>query len=391
MRLRPLFLAAALLAAALPAPAQPASGPVSSVVARQWAGVVHDFYRDPKADPSALLPIIQAVRAVPPGDTFVLRSLAPVKAELIRAAGDLAAQAVEPKAGEDGLLKTGEKSTALLLGFSNLLNVEERREFEEASLKASSRLNEERRRRLISYVTWMGHALGAPVDDSLVCASSPSGSRKIAAKLRPAPHIPGTDVPAVSERSVAPPTLDAVVIAPGASTRWWDQFRESLLGRGPPPGYVPRRPSRVKLPPGLKLQTVAMRENYRGEEKGDGVVYLKPWELQNYQLEIRRGKVYGPDGKLYSTPLDGPKEIAVMDAQGNFYAGRQKLFRFHHSSFTGGQPVAYAGEIEIVDGEIVFLSRVSGHYRPSAKIMKQMLAVLSYNGVDTKTIRRDDW
>lgn len=379
-----------LIALAAPAAGQMSRGAVTSVVARQWAGTVHDFFLAPKPDPTALLPIIQSLRQVPLDDPMARRALAPVAAELARAAQVLSDEASQPKASEDDLLKTGEKTTALQLGFSGLLAPEDLKRLQGASTEAVSRLGDERRRRLTAFIKWVSYSLGETPEDAAVLADpGRGGARKTSVKLRPSAKTATKIVPAAVPQTPVPFTVGR--LDPGedaAAQGWWDKFKAHLAGRGPPAGYVPRRPPRVKLPPGLKLETVPMLERYQGEQLMQGVTYLQSWEAEKYMLALRGGKLYDRDGRPFSTGTDPyMRTMIVMDAQGYLYAARQQVFKLHHSSLIAGRPAAFAGEIEVVDGEITFLSPRSGHYQPGRALTTQMMRILKYNGVDTGKIR----
>ena len=56
--------------------------------------------------------------------------------------------------------------------------------------------------------------------------------------------------------------------------------------------------------------------------------------------------------------------IFVQTGDGKLYVTRGQPGKYHHSSFTGGGPVAMAGELSVVQGKIVGLSNGSGHYQP---------------------------
>jgi hypothetical protein len=77
------------------------------------------------------------------------------------------------------------------------------------------------------------------------------------------------------------------------------------------------------------------------------------------------------------------KAIFVMDHDGNLFAStHQCIGKFHHTSFLAGQPVAAAGEMEVRNGEIVEMSRRSGHYHPSKEQLTQAATHLRSLGVE---------
>jgi uncharacterized Zn-binding protein involved in type VI secretion len=117
------------------------------------------------------------------------------------------------------------------------------------------------------------------------------------------------------------------------------------------------------------------------------VVYLNETRRAEYLLSVKDGKLYNAKGELYDTRgretfFSGRgRAIYVMDENGNLYAGDQKVFEFHHSSFLAGKPVAGAGEIEVHKGEIKFMNRRSGHYEPTSELLWQTVEELRANGV----------
>lgn len=70
----------------------------------------------------------------------------------------------------------------------------------------------------------------------------------------------------------------------------------------------------------------------------------------------------------YGTPT---KFIYVVDSNQTLYVGRKKKGRFHHSSFLGGRPALAAGGLVINDGKLLLVNGNSGHYKPSAKMLKK--------------------
>lgn len=121
---------------------------------------------------------------------------------------------------------------------------------------------------------------------------------------------------------------------------------------------------------------------------GRQVKYLSDAERAETAIQFKDGKVYDSRGKLFDTE-DGVKgrAIFVMDEAGNFYAYKYpKAGAFHHSSFLGGKPVAAAGEIEVIAGEITGISDKSGHYTPAAKFLNQAMKKFESLGIDTRYI-----
>eukprot|EP00930_Biecheleria_cincta_P052054 TRINITY_DN37289_c0_g1_i1.p1 TRINITY_DN37289_c0_g1~~TRINITY_DN37289_c0_g1_i1.p1 ORF type:complete len:332 (+),score=33.79 TRINITY_DN37289_c0_g1_i1:93-998(+) len=65
------------------------------------------------------------------------------------------------------------------------------------------------------------------------------------------------------------------------------------------------------------------------------------------------------------------KFIYVVDSDHKLYVHRKKKGHFHHSSFLGGKPALAAGGLVISDGKLLLVNGNSGHYKPSAKMLKK--------------------
>lgn len=134
-----------------------------------------------------------------------------------------------------------------------------------------------------------------------------------------------------------------------------------------------------------------MLASYKGEELGTRygtrVEYLDHEKRQAYKLTVRDGKVYDAKGNLYDTTravglYSSAIAMFVMDHDGNIYASTRRVpGKFHHSSFVAGGAVAAAGEIEVRNGEVTYISRRSGHYWPSEAQLDQMAENLRSQGV----------
>jgi hypothetical protein len=124
--------------------------------------------------------------------------------------------------------------------------------------------------------------------------------------------------------------------------------------------------------------------------KGKSTVkYLNDSERAKLKATVGKdGKLYDSDGRLFDTSdsktWDGrPKAIFVMDEYGDLYISKhQKKGEFHHSSILGGKPVSMAGEIDIVDGKLKYISNRSGHYQPMTKHLNQGTDYLKAKGLN---------
>jgi len=151
--------------------------------------------------------------------------------------------------------------------------------------------------------------------------------------------------------------------------------------------------------------TYAMLEEFNGENlpnnfvwPGAQVKYLNHGERRRYELHLRNGKIFDADGNLFDTASSstlwssGGKAICVMSKSGNIFASKyQEMGLFHHSSFLAGQPVAFAGEIEVEDGKLLEITNRSGHYKPPRKALQQFMTELSHRGIDIRYVTTEAW
>ena len=63
--------------------------------------------------------------------------------------------------------------------------------------------------------------------------------------------------------------------------------------------------------------------------------------------------------------------------------------QFHHSSFMAGQPVSFAGELQVTDGMLRVVTNKSGHYKPTEENAFVQLLFFQRKGVplDNVTFR----
>lgn len=103
-------------------------------------------------------------------------------------------------------------------------------------------------------------------------------------------------------------------------------------------------------------------------------------------LHVEDGLIYNSRGDLFDTSEadyghTGRKAIFVMDPVGNIYASnKHPVLLLHHSSLLAGNPVAAAGELSIIQGEIKSASSCSGHYRQSIELTQQIVSAMTRQG-----------
>jgi len=146
----------------------------------------------------------------------------------------------------------------------------------------------------------------------------------------------------------------------------------------------------------LKYNTKELLPAYKGEDEGKhkqwggrSTRYFDEKQRQRYEIFLKNGLLVDRNGKPIntigtSTAAKSAEEgmaTYVMDENGRIYYTRFPILtQFHHSSFLAGGPVAAAGEIKIIKGKLVKINNASGHYKPGADLLSQVITELSLRG-----------
>jgi len=113
-----------------------------------------------------------------------------------------------------------------------------------------------------------------------------------------------------------------------------------------------------------------------------GVHYFSNDELGQYKISFNDGKILDAAGNLLTM---GKKGIFTMDMTGNIYVYEYRVSpmcdRVRHTSLSRGAPVAGAGEMFVVDGVLLQLNNLSGHYHPNRSQHENVVNELQYQGV----------
>ncbi|MCB0419103.1 MAG: hypothetical protein KDD39_15765 [Bdellovibrionales bacterium] len=146
-----------------------------------------------------------------------------------------------------------------------------------------------------------------------------------------------------------------------------------------------------------------MSTHERDEDQRQGVTYLTEEQRRQHRVFFclqTNGAVRLCDieGKLIDTRVAQAfrtdrayRALFVMDMAGHFYiSSYQRDREFHHSSFFGDAPIAAAGEIEVIDGVVVFMGDRTGHF-PYSDIFLQALIELERREVDLNGIEIGRW
>lgn len=122
------------------------------------------------------------------------------------------------------------------------------------------------------------------------------------------------------------------------------------------------------------------------------VKYLSAEEREAYRISVKEGRLFLHDERPLNTAhfqsmKKSGRAIFVMAPSGHLYAGSHVVNRFHHSSFLSGTAVLGAGEL-ITDetGKLIGISNKSGHYKPSAENILNVLKKLDVASVDLNQV-----
>lgn len=161
-------------------------------------------------------------------------------------------------------------------------------------------------------------------------------------------------------------------------------------GGAPATGAMPAPASSA---PADRYQTYPLGAKYQGEQRGESsfghtIKYFTDEERKALVLKPCGGKLCDATGK----PLD-PEVAKYPERSGTLLYAMTgdgtllgtfdaKLHVVHHSSLNAGRPVACAGEMMLVEGEVLEIDNTSGHYAPPAEALDQVVTQLRALGVD---------
>jgi hypothetical protein len=126
------------------------------------------------------------------------------------------------------------------------------------------------------------------------------------------------------------------------------------------------------------------------------VVYDRTLAAQNLtKLRIHNNKLYADDAR--TKPFDTAQmstvhsglgfAIYVMSEEGNIHASSHAIGFKHHSSLLAAANTAGAGEIQVKDGLLEWISNKSGHYVPSVAHFIQTLHLLQKKGINLGPVK----
>lgn len=168
----------------------------------------------------------------------------------------------------------------------------------------------------------------------------------------------------------------------------------SLFACGGAPPAADSTPSAASAPASaVAYRTYPMRPKFVGEERGEGefghhIRYFTDAERIGLTLKACGGKLCDPAGKpldpeVASHPKRSGTLLYAMTGDGTLYGTFDaELHVIHHSSLNAGRPVACAGEMMLIEGEVMEIDNTSGHYTPPAEALDQVVTQLHKLGVD---------
>ena len=95
-------------------------------------------------------------------------------------------------------------------------------------------------------------------------------------------------------------------------------------------------------------------------------------KIKNYKIKFSKGLMYYcQSGKLVNTE-DNVEYIYIVNLLGEMFITKSSDY-IKHTSLSAGKPVLGAGSIKINNGQVIYISNESGHYRPEAHILQKIL------------------
>jgi hypothetical protein len=142
-----------------------------------------------------------------------------------------------------------------------------------------------------------------------------------------------------------------------------------------------RKMHAIKLETARRQELPVTEEGELGDISGRLVQYDDQAAQERSLVLVGGSKLFRNDDK--STPVDTKQsstfhsglgaEIFVVGMGNDIHMSSHKIGKFHHSSLLGGATVSMAGEMQVTDGRIDWVSNKSGHYSPTVVQLQQFL------------------
>ncbi|MGE5380588.1 MAG: DUF4157 domain-containing protein, partial [Methylocystaceae bacterium] len=159
------------------------------------------------------------------------------------------------------------------------------------------------------------------------------------------------------------------------------------------PAYAPT----LTLPKRAEYETETQANGYWSTDASNpNPTYYQPQDKPNpYALEVSGGKIRHQGGEVLDTQGAVPgflkdkfnRHMFTMGSKGDLYSAdvtKEKRIhgRVHHTTMSGGQEQAAAGELRVNQGKLEAVSDGSGHYQPGTAMTYQALKNFETRGVD---------
>jgi hypothetical protein len=123
------------------------------------------------------------------------------------------------------------------------------------------------------------------------------------------------------------------------------------------------------------------------------IQFLTGPDLAATNICIRDGVFYDSDNRAasteqYYTNEAGPGWATIVQSrEGQIYIFEHRRSELHHTTISGGKAVRYAGEIKLVEGQVVGLTSKTGHYKTGLDLINKFSTYLDSHQVSHPVIR----
>jgi hypothetical protein len=131
----------------------------------------------------------------------------------------------------------------------------------------------------------------------------------------------------------------------------------------------------------------SIASSYDGSDSLDEVTADKPTTKTKRRMKRLKVSPATILNKLLRAAVKPGTWIYVADTVGRLYVGIKSSGAFQHASFLSGARISSAGSIGIENGQLTYLSPLSGHYRPTTKSFRVFINTLKNHGVDMSQVR----
>lgn len=102
---------------------------------------------------------------------------------------------------------------------------------------------------------------------------------------------------------------------------------------------------------------------------------LNDREMENYKVKFSKGYAYHSHSNKLLTTEDPNEYIYIITPFEEMYV-IESSDSIKHTSLSGGKPLFASGSIRVNNGQIIYISEESGHYRPNANILQKVIVLL---------------